>query len=260
MRTARDVLGGVLAEWLPPACIACHSALLDPREFLCADCRGELEIVEWPTCPCTNREFDPAARAACEFCRSLPRDCFATARAAFPYRGVVGDMIRALKYKRGAHAAPAIASLALARIGRWVDELRDEHGVDCVAAVPMHWSRRIRRGGNHAEYLAAEFARLARLDHLSHTVRRVRRTPQQTRRKHKDRLANVEGAFLVVEPAALSGRRVLLVDDVMTTGATMSSCAQALRLGGADAVHLLSPAFAGRAPVNHAPPEMSGTG
>ena len=94
--------------------------------------------------------------------------------------------------------------------------------------MPLHWRKRLRRGYNQAEYLAEGIARALRAEVDRHSVRRIRNNPAQALHRHAERWDNVEGIFAVRCPERLAGHHLLLVDDVLTTGATVSACAEAI--------------------------------
>jgi ComF family protein len=196
----------------------------------------------------------------CSLCRYLPVH-FDSVRSPFPYSGVIGELIRRLKYQRGSWAAKVLARLSVSALGDWFHHARETRAFDLVVPVPMHALRELWRGSNHSEELAREFATLLGsgvvFDPLA--VRRRRRTPQQSRRHGVEkRLQNVQGCFDVPEPAHVMGRRILLVDDVMTTGATAATCAQALKEAGAREVHVLTICRAGELATEPASLEMRG--
>jgi ComF family protein len=179
---------------------------------------------------------DGAAQPLCQRCRET-RDDFLVARAALRYRE--GGVARAaiLLGKHGGHLGVlrhlarllAEEAPALLPLGDW----------DALVPVPLHWSRRWRRGFNQAEVLARAVGRRHGLSVQRRLLRRVRGTPPQ----HGDagsRRRNVRDAFAVPRPARCAGRRLLLIDDVFTTGATANACAAALRSAGAAAVGVLT--------------------
>lgn len=254
---------GVLWEWFfPPACMACHVVLRpEAGEFLCTECRADLRVIIPEDCPrCTITDHAKDDRAACEFCRRLP-DSFQSARAAFPYAGVAGDLIRNMKYRHAEHAGMALARLTVAALADHFDLLVQHRRVEAILPVPMFHRRRWGRGYNQAESIARGIQNLLGLSCRPEWLRRHRPTPPQARRRNADeRLANVRGAFVVPEPEALRGRKVLLIDDVMTTGATVSSCAEALKKAGTEEVHIVTVARAGHARTAPANPEMTGQG
>jgi ComF family protein len=120
---------------------------------------------------------------------------------------------------------------------------------DAVAAVPLHWRRRWQRGFNQSGLLAARVARQFRLPSIQ-PLRRVRATATQAGLTNSNRRKNVAGAFRVARRGKIEGKRILLIDDVMTTGATGAACATALKRAGAKSVTLLTLARVDRRFVN----------
>ena len=143
--------------------------------------------------------------------------------------GVRGQVLRA-KRPAGESVAAALAGLLVAKHRETFTVWR----IDAVVPVPMHWRRRLARGTSAADLLAAGIARRLGLPHR-HLLRRRRATPMQNELPFDDRRGNVRGAFVASSRAA--GRRVLLVDDVTTTGATLAECRRALVEAGASAVY-----------------------
>lgn len=234
----------------PPCCAACDATGLDdPAEFLCEECQSELRVLIPSGCPCELSPSPPdSLRVLCNLCRHLPFH-FDSARSAFPYEGIAGELIRRLKYRRGPWAGRILARMAIAALADWAHQVRTNGTIDLIAPVPMHATRELWRGYNHSEILAAEVALLLGIKMNPLVARRCRRTPQQSRRHGVEkRLRNMEGAFDVPEPEEIAGRSILLVDDVMTTGATVATCAAALKEAGARAVHVLTIARAGGLP------------
>lgn len=148
------------------------------------------------------------------------------------YEGPLRGLIHLLKYQ-------GIDTLARP-LGSYLNRAlpRDE-AFDLLVPVPMHWWRRYRRGYNQTELLAAELARSTRLPMLS-VLRRCRATPPQAGLSRSARRRNVAGVFQVRRPEAVQGRHILLLDDVLTTGATASACAAALKRSGAARVSVLT--------------------
>jgi len=155
----------------------------------------------------------------------------------FPYAGVIGDMIRNMKYQGGEAGAGALARLSLAGAESWFAQLRSRGEPDIVVPVPLHLLRLFRRSFNQSALLARELSAVLECPLEEFAVRRVRRTPPQARRAGREqRLKNMAGAFHA-DPRLIEGKSVLLVDDVMTTGATLASCGVALREAGARRVY-----------------------
>lgn len=152
------------------------------------------------------------------------------------YAGVVGEALRQLKYENAIWLAPDMAELLC-------NCLKAEFpgkAFDCIVPVPLYHVRRRERGYNQSAVLAIELARRIRTKSMPGMLRRIRPTFTQTHLTASQRLSNVKSAFQHGKAGTLAGRRVLLVDDVMTTGATVNACAKALKKGGAETVHVLT--------------------
>ena len=145
---------------------------------------------------------------------------------SYEYGGAVADAIGGLKYRRATENAEPLTRECALPDGSW----------DCLIPVPLH-SRRLRtRGFNQSALLAVHLGQRFSLPVQVRYLRRVRHTPSQRELSELGRISNVRGAFSVTETHRLAGRRVLLVDDVMTTGSTLFECVRVLRDSGAEAV------------------------
>jgi ComF family protein len=152
----------------------------------------------------------------------------------------VAEAIHLLKYSERPSIARRLAALmhgCLAPGDRYLES-------DLIAAVPLHGARLRERGYNQAQLLADELSRITGIPADPKAVRRVRHNPTQTRLNRKQRLENVRDIFRAQDPARVRGCRVILVDDVLTTGATIGSCARALLEAGAAEVLALTAAAA----------------
>jgi ComF family protein len=232
----------------PTPCHACGQPLdCDRRSAFCSRCWARLERLPTEGCarcgwPLPGPEgMAGAEHPLCQRCRQA-RDWFQIARAALLYRdgGVAREAI--LLCKHGGRL-PLLRQLGDLLAEEVPFRLRLEEW-DGLVPVPLHWSRRWRRGFNQAEILARAVGRRQGLPVLGRTLRRVRATPPQ-QGDYAARRRNVRHAFAVQRPRRVEGRRLLLVDDVFTTGATANACARALRRAGAAAVGVLTLARVG---------------
>lgn len=222
----------------PRQCLGCGAEAPKTFSYICWECWADTVQVEPPFCAVCG---DPVPGAVdhgftCFAC-SASRPAFQSARSAFRYEGVVGEALRQLKYHRALWLAADLAEI----LYRCVEAEYPDIRFDAVVPVPLHHTRRRARGYNQAALLARELAR--RLDGLPvppRLVRRTRPTATQTNLTAAQRLDNMRGAFESGKRERLAGRRVLLVDDVMTTGATVNACAKALKKGGAESVHVVT--------------------
>lgn len=252
MPPGTEVLRGALEFLLPPACLACGAGLPLPRpaaagamRLLCEDCLAFLKGIRLdracPTCgmPRPRPPRIPAQGAIrCAECESLPPS-FQRARAAFPYFSPAAQMVRNMKYRRAAYLAEPLVELAMHVAGPW---LRSHTPETLVVAVPMYTWRHVRRGYNQAHEIAAILARELgwQLLDVDAFVRRKPTAPQARFHSRSARLENLSNVFAVRKPGLIGGRHILLVDDVMTTGATVASAAQALQEAGAAEIDIFT--------------------
>ena len=148
------------------------------------------------------------------------------------YDGRLRDLIHLFKYAGVRSLAKPLGRMANAALPR-------TEPVDLIVPVPMHWLRRWRRGFNQAESLARVVSRRTGLG-VCTALRRTRKTAAQAVLTHAERRENLAGVFRVPRPEIVRGKTILLMDDVFTTGATASACAQVLKKAGAKAVILLT--------------------
>lgn len=169
---------------------------------------------------------------------SAEKPAFEGARSAARYDGVVGESLRQLKYEQALWLAPDLATL----LHNCIQAEYPDRTFDLLVPVPLYHVRRRGRGYNQSAVLARELARI--IGNKSHPglLRRIRPTISQTNLTAKERLSNVTKAFQYKRGKLLTGKKVLLVDDVMTTGATVNACASALKKGGAASVHVITAA------------------
>lgn len=212
----------------PPFCVACDRPVRGgPR--LCDACAVSLYPIA-AACPSCALPLDGSRSTTCARCRRAPPPLDGAA-AAFLFGGELAVALRRLKYRGHTEVARALAprfSPALAALAELVD---------VAVPIPLHWRRHGSRGFNHAALLLRRGRAHAgaRLPIAATALRRVRSTPPQAGRTARARRQNVAGAFAVPrrQIGALAGRRVLLVDDVMTTGATLFEAARTVRAAGA---------------------------
>lgn len=208
---------------LPTLCVSCREPV--DGEGVCAACWAKLSFIEPPYCPRLGIPFvyDPGPdMLSMEAIASPP--AYHRARAAVRYDDVARTLVHSLKYQDRTDLAPAMGRW-MARAGR---PLLTE--ADMLVPVPLHWRRAWRRRYNQSGALAKVIARQSGVTVNADVLRRVRATEQQIGLSRAQRAANVQGAFQVSadRQSEVQGRKIVLIDDVLTSGATLDACARAL--------------------------------
>jgi len=226
----------VLDHLWPPLCAGCDTPVLGAAG-LCASCWDAISFLGAPQCYACGVPFpyDPGPGALCAACTAA-HPPYARARAAFIYDDACRNFILAFKHGDRTDLVPTLVKWMV----RPAQSLLAD--ADIVAPVPLHWSRLLSRRYNQAGLLANALARHGHVAAVPDLLQRTRRTDSQGGKSRQGRMKNVQGAFRVHARhcARLRDKRVLLVDDVMTTGASVEACARALLRGGARAVDVIT--------------------
>ena len=238
----RSLAAGVADLLLPRCCAVCERPVeAGCTELVCGQCWARAHALPYPRC---DRCGHPLARPTCGWCEQLPPFVRAARSAYWVPGGTAGAIVHTLKYGGWTGAAAAMAE----RMGRlaWPRDVVEERSM--VMPVPLAPRRERERGFNQSALLARALASRWRVPFVSDCVARVRITETQTRLTPEDRRRNVSGAFHASAGARerLRGAHVVLVDDVITTGATLSACAGALFDSGARIISIVT---FGRAPA-----------
>jgi competence protein ComFC len=223
-----------LAWVYPEVCQLCGAARATPAEgYVCSGCRAAVRFIAPPFCERCGRPFegDITTRFECANCREMDWH-FHSARSAAVARDPVLAVIHRYKYHRALWFEPFLAELLIRAAGPTLVEQRP----DLIVPVPLHPTKRREREFNQAERLANRLGAATQLPVNRKLLRRVRPTRTQTQLSRQERLVNVRNAFALRKGQRLNGERVVLVDDVFTTGATTSACAKVLAAAGAGEV------------------------
>ena len=221
----------------PPFCLVCKAPLFKNERTICDACYLRIRSVGSPYCQVCGRPLRGAG--LCRACEKHGK-AYVRRRAVGVYESVLAEAIKSLKYR---------SRLSVARrLGKMMSRLAladpDLSSVDAIIPVPLHRVRQRERGYNQALLLSEEISREMNLPVLSRSLVRTRFTKPQARLSRKKRRGNVAGAFMVVDPESVRDKRILVVDDVTTTGATLEECASALLDAGAAGVYCLTAAIA----------------
>jgi ComF family protein len=174
-------------------------------------------------------------RFSCGYCKDL-KFHFSRTVSACRAGGIVRDSIHRFKYNREMYYGPHLVAWLLGAATRWIDW----HAVDAIVPVPLYPRKQRAREFNQAEYLALGLSGEFKMPVLNRQLRRVKDTVTQTALDAKGRAANLRNAFATTNAGAFAGKRLVLVDDVFTTGATLDGCAKVLRVAGAKDVVALT--------------------
>jgi ComF family protein len=235
----KTISTSLLDALFPPHCAGCDEWR---REVFCPFCLPKLRPIGAPLCDRCGAPFDPLAYAApiCAECRAKPPH-FLAARSAYHFDGPIRESIHRLKYREKKALAPRLAPLLAKAIAG--DKVLATFAPHFLVPVPLHSSRLRQRGFNQSFLLAFELGRQMGVP-AGEMLNRTRRTPPQVELNRADRLKNVRGAFEVDNAAfaryGARGARILLIDDVFTTGATLGESARALQKAGAGEICALT--------------------
>lgn len=219
----------------PPRCGNCDTYLGPEEHGLCLSCLVQVRFLHRPVCRRCGNELVGGLIAGhtCGLClRSDPH--FRTARSLVHYDPVAGNLLRRLKYKSDMGGAAAFERIA--ELAQW-PELGP---VDLVMPVPLSRYRLRQRGFNQSLFLARLLFRDSSHSIATGILQKSHETPTQTGQGRKDRLKNLRGAFQVCNPEKVAGKRICLIDDVFTTGATASECSRTLLKAGVSEVCVLT--------------------
>jgi ComF family protein len=236
-RIGRAVVDGIL----PPRCLACGT-IVDEPDALCGPCWAAMTFFAPPWCAVCGLPF-PHPMGDDAICADCARDrsSWDRARAVLRYDKHSRRLVLALKHADRTHLARAL--------GGWMRRAGAEvlDGADLVLPVPLHWTRLFARRYNQAGLLAHAIRAAGGPPVAPDWLVRRRRTPSQGRLGATARARNVRGAFALRPGRSIRGKRIVLIDDVLTTGATVEECARVLRRAGAEFVGVLTLARALRA-------------
>jgi ComF family protein len=224
----------------PATCAICRKQVR-PGEYLCDRCEAKIVRIAPPFCETCSEPFDGSINIAFTCANCAHRTIhFDAAVAAYRGRGIVRDVIHQFKYNRQVHLRHLV--------GKWLraaldDERLRSQQFDIIVPVPLHPARQRERGFNQASLLAELLSAQISI-RCRPLLKRIRYTTTQTALDRSERMENLHNAFRLRKNADVRGLRVLLIDDVLTTGSTLSECARVLKRAGATSVHAATAARA----------------
>jgi ComF family protein len=224
----------------PATCTICGKNVR-AGEYLCEECEAKIVRVLPPFCKTCSEPFEGSITSAFTCANCAHRTIhFDAAVAAYRGRGIVREIIHEFKYARQIHLRHLVAHWLCAALD---DERLRDISFDLIVPVPLHPARQRERGFNQASLLAESLSAETSMPSKP-ALQRIRYTTTQTALDRSERMENLHNAFRLRKNADVRGLRVLLIDDVLTTGSTLSECARVLKRAGAISVHAATAARA----------------
>jgi ComF family protein len=221
---ARILTSDIVRFVYSPECIVCEERLEQDKVYFCQRCRDNAQDISFPLCiRCRNQITDPRMGCACNDGAAV-----SVLWTCGMFDGFYRAVIHAIKY----HGLLPLSKTAAEILASRIRETQKMPAIDLMVPIPLHWSRHLQRGFNQSELIAEHLGALLDTEVSNKVLRRVKRTKDQTRLSAKEREANMRGAFAPTGRRELADRRILLVDDVTTTGSTLNEAAAALRQAG----------------------------
>ena len=232
----RDWASATLDLVFPRRCAACRNPVGREGRHLCGDCLSAFQWVRFPYCGICGDPVDGAVdqQFVCSMCRAA-RPHFDLARSAARFREGLKDALHTFKYGQGTWLSRDLGIILRACVEAHFRPAE----YDAFAYVPLFHTKERERTHNQSRLLADELSALLGKP-VMHQLERSRMTPSQTHLTIRERALNVKGAFRVRNPRWIEGRGVLLVDDVMTTGATVNEVSRVLKDAGATRVYVVT--------------------
>ena len=235
----KQILTGLCDLVYPPHCLICQCYLSNhPNDgHLCPKCLGTIQYNKPPFCPVCTRSMGLSPKhRKCRNCRKTTPG-FDFAWAACPYLHPIKPLIIHFKYHQRTYLRKPLARIILKFTETYYLDLGQ---FDYLLPIPLHLARFRERGYNQSELLAQIISAKTKIPLNPKVLSRIRNTAHQTLLSEKERWTNIQGAFRITQPLQVSGKNILLIDDLLTTGATASEAARTLKAGGADKVGLLT--------------------
>ncbi len=235
------LLNALLDIFLPPRCHICRVLIPGSGALhICDSCYAGLPIISPPLCSVCGIPLQGAGENhPCGRCITTPPPYLA-ARAALRHEGACRDLIHAFKYRGKSHLRRPLGLLT----AQLLADFRQVHQPDLLIPVPLHRSRLRSRGFNQSVLLAELLAKQWQIPLQRQLLQRTRATIPQMELTRAERLTSLQGAFKVRDSTLISGRRIMLVDDVFTTGSTLAACATTLLQAGCEQVTAVTVAHA----------------
>ena len=214
-KIVKRTIADLLHLLYPQLCISCHNYAVDGETLICLSCESKLEVTnfheQYPN-ECSDR------------LQSIQCLTYAASMFRFYPEGQIQEMIHQIKYGGQTHAAHRLGL----RYGNMLQSQERLQDLDLIVPIPLHIRKLRQRGFNQSDFLAQGLSEALHVPWSRNTINRSRNTESQTAKNRVDRLKNMKDAFTLVQKQDLRHKHIMLVDDVLTTGATVEACATTL--------------------------------
>jgi ComF family protein len=239
-RGIRRLLDFIANGIFPRPCISCENENRRDNHYLCSSCLKDIRRIINPFCNICGNPGDmnydyPNQEFVCGLCRHQAYR-FQQARSYGYYENALKDLIQHLKYKKQIGVMREIRPL----LSQYFENSESKYSGFFIVPVPLSKLRLKERGFDQAYLIAKELARILNLPMLSTSITRIRDTPYQAGLERKKRLENIKGAFEVSQPDYVRAKKILLVDDVLTTGSTCNEVTKVLKISKVDCVKVFT--------------------
>lgn len=227
----KSLLADLAGLIYPNVCQFCEKEIATAKEgYVCKRCRSDIKYIEPPFCERCGKPYDGSitVKFICSDCKSS-KIYFDRARSAVGYDGIVKKALHLYKYRSALWIEPMLAQILTTTMQKDLDSSK----WDSIIPVPLHFVKFNERGFNQSERLSKSISKVTAIPVNKNVLKRIKYTETQTALDKTKRSENVKNAFLVKDNSGwMNGKKIILVDDVMTTGATVNECARMLRRAG----------------------------
>lgn len=234
MKIFSKLAGIILNLFFPPRCEFCSVIInwIHPHKYqLCEDCLAKISFVGLEACDYCGKQLKNIGYAKCEQCTGSAY--YSKILSACEYAGLLRDKLLEFKFRGHRQLCTILALFIIEKL-----KMTNHRQFDIILSVPIHSSKLKERGYNQSELLANEVAKFLSIPISTQNLIKKKPTESQSKLDKKDRWINVKDAFQVMDEEKINGKKVLLIDDIITTGATANECSKVLRQAGASRIYV----------------------
>ncbi|MBU1086165.1 MAG: ComF family protein [Candidatus Omnitrophica bacterium] len=235
----KQITRGVFDLIYPRLCVFCRSKLYTSHDYnICAVCAAEIKPIKVPFCLKCGTSLDQISQIRYNGCGKCANKqyYFDQVLSACKYKGMLKHCIHLFKYKRKRKTKNILSDILI----RFLQANFCPENIDLITAVPLHRHKLRERGFNQSELIAAKISSFFKIENSFNNLCRIKKTVSQVTLTAKQRQLNTTGAFSCKQPGEFKNKRILLVDDIFTTGSTLNECARVLKQSGAKKVTCLT--------------------